>query len=185
MRNRVARPHGQDDLVDGVQDQLRLLMWDVMAAVGSDHQPPPWTSWASWHCSWRHSRSTASPGQLGGVGSGRPWASTTSGIGPQQGAAQRYLRLAFADPDVDPSGFSSRCDGIIASWRSASHSSRGSGRLSSTSRRRGRAGAVARRTLGDSKGQQGITNLEVSGGSGCLTWAANGWSGLSHGRGQG
>jgi hypothetical protein len=36
----------------------------------------------------------------------------------------------------------------------------------------GRTGAADQRNLGDSKGQQGITNLEVSGGSERLSWGA-------------
>jgi hypothetical protein len=36
----------------------------------------------------------------------------------------------------------------------------------------GRAGAATQRTLGDSRGQQGITNLEVSGRSQRLAWGA-------------
>src|SRR5215207_10272826 len=34
----VAGSHGQDDIPDGVQDQLRLLVLDVVAALG-DHMP--------------------------------------------------------------------------------------------------------------------------------------------------
>jgi hypothetical protein len=30
--HQVARPHGQDDIADGVQDQLGLLVLDVVAA---------------------------------------------------------------------------------------------------------------------------------------------------------
>jgi hypothetical protein len=36
---------------------------------------------------------------------------------------------------------------------------------------------------GDSEGQQGITNLEVSGPFGAMTWDPNRWSALSHGSG--
>ena len=35
--HQVAGPHGQDDVADGVQDQLRLLVLDVVAALGGDH----------------------------------------------------------------------------------------------------------------------------------------------------
>ena len=37
----------------------------------------------------------------------------------------------------------------------------------------GRAGAATRRTLGDSEGHQGTTNIEVSSGLQPFTWAAN------------
>ena len=37
--HQVARPHGLDDVADGVQDQLGLLVLDVVAALGGDDQP--------------------------------------------------------------------------------------------------------------------------------------------------
>jgi hypothetical protein len=35
--HQVARPDGLDDVADGVQDQLRLVVLDIVAALGGDH----------------------------------------------------------------------------------------------------------------------------------------------------
>ena len=37
--HQVIGPYGSDDVADGIQDQLGLVVLDVVAAVGGDHQP--------------------------------------------------------------------------------------------------------------------------------------------------
>ena len=104
MGYQVAGPHGSDDVADGVQDQLRLLVLDVVAALGGDHQP-------------------AAGDQLGQLALQllpQPLDLLTRPARrrrvdpavcehhqrhrPQRGALQRHPGLAFAGPDVDPLG---------------------------------------------------------------------------------